>query len=354
MRCAPPSSMGWPPSASRGWHHDVRQGVIAYVVAIVLIGAISATRLYLGAHYPIDVLGGWIAGAALLSILVAVHVLRVDERAKARELAASGGRTAESGGAASRDATSVRLEGVRRDGRGLIAARLHRPAGHPVLPPAVRRGRLRRRGDRHRARDVHPDHPVRGDRADGGLEGQPVGGRSDRSLEPLTGQPWTFIGALAAATVGAVVGSLAGYLIGAWGGRPLLDRYGRYVHINPDDLDRADAGSRGTATGPSSSPAGSAAAGAHQLSRGRGAHAGRPLPPLQRPRARCRGTRRCSSAASCSARTTRRCTTRSARSSSHLRRRADRRSPYVIYAAGLAAAAAATGRGIRGGRAGRG
>ena len=60
--------------------HDVRQGVTAYVVAGVLIGAISATRIYLGAHYPIDVLGGWIAGAALLSILVAVHVLRVDER----------------------------------------------------------------------------------------------------------------------------------------------------------------------------------------------------------------------------------------------------------------------------------
>ena len=38
-----------------------------------------------------------------------------------------------------------------------------------------------------------------------------------------------------------MAGSLAGYLIGAWGGRPLLDRYGRYVHIHPDDLDRADA-----------------------------------------------------------------------------------------------------------------
>jgi membrane-associated phospholipid phosphatase len=65
--------------------HDVRQGVSAYLVAGVLIGAISATRLYLGAHFPIDVLGGWIAGAALLSILVAVHVLRVDERAHERE-----------------------------------------------------------------------------------------------------------------------------------------------------------------------------------------------------------------------------------------------------------------------------
>ena len=59
--------------------------------------------------------------------------------------------------------------------------------------------------------------------------------------EWLTGQPWTFIGVLVAATIGAAIGSLAGYLIGAWGGRPLLDRYGRYVHIQPDDLDRADA-----------------------------------------------------------------------------------------------------------------
>ena len=60
-------------------------------------------------------------------------------------------------------------------------------------------------------------------------------------VEPLTQAPWTFLGVLIAATLGAVAGSLAGYLIGAWGGRPLLDRYGRYVHIYPDDLDRADA-----------------------------------------------------------------------------------------------------------------
>ena len=65
--------------------HDHRQGMIAYGVAAVLIGAISATRIYLGAHYPIDVLGGWIAGGSLLAILVAIHVLRVDERAHERE-----------------------------------------------------------------------------------------------------------------------------------------------------------------------------------------------------------------------------------------------------------------------------
>jgi membrane-associated phospholipid phosphatase len=62
---------------------DRRQGIAAYLVALVLIGAISATRIYLGAHYPIDVLGGWIAGAALVSVIVAVHVLGVDERLRA-------------------------------------------------------------------------------------------------------------------------------------------------------------------------------------------------------------------------------------------------------------------------------
>jgi membrane-associated phospholipid phosphatase len=59
---------------------DRRQGMTAYFVALLLIGAISLIRLYLGAHYPMDLLGGWMAGAALLSILVSVHVLGVDER----------------------------------------------------------------------------------------------------------------------------------------------------------------------------------------------------------------------------------------------------------------------------------
>ena len=67
--------------------HDHRQGQVAYLVAAIFVGAISATRIYLGAHYPMDVVGGWMAGGALLSILVAVHVLGVDERERARELA---------------------------------------------------------------------------------------------------------------------------------------------------------------------------------------------------------------------------------------------------------------------------
>lgn len=60
-------------------------------------------------------------------------------------------------------------------------------------------------------------------------------------VERLTGAPWSFVIALVVATLGAVAGSLAGYLIGAWGGRPLLDRYGRYVHVDAAELDRADA-----------------------------------------------------------------------------------------------------------------
>jgi membrane protein DedA with SNARE-associated domain len=43
------------------------------------------------------------------------------------------------------------------------------------------------------------------------------------------------------ATLAEVVGSLAGYLIGFYGGRPLVDRFGRYVLLTHKDLDRAEA-----------------------------------------------------------------------------------------------------------------
>ena len=40
--------------------------------------------------------------------------------------------------------------------------------------------------------------------------------------------------------VGCTLGSVVSYALGAWGGRPLLDRYGKYLMINPDDLEVAD------------------------------------------------------------------------------------------------------------------
>jgi membrane protein DedA with SNARE-associated domain len=42
-------------------------------------------------------------------------------------------------------------------------------------------------------------------------------------------------------TVAEVLGSLVGYLIGRTGGRPLVDRLGKYVLLTHKDLDRADA-----------------------------------------------------------------------------------------------------------------
>jgi membrane protein DedA with SNARE-associated domain len=59
-------------------------------------------------------------------------------------------------------------------------------------------------------------------------------------VEPLTGLPWNIPLTVALATAGSLAGAVVGYAIGAWGGRPLLDRYGRYVGIGAADLDRAD------------------------------------------------------------------------------------------------------------------
>ena len=58
--------------------------------------------------------------------------------------------------------------------------------------------------------------------------------------EPLTGAAWTYWGAVIAGVVGNTIGSLASYAVGAFGGRPLLERYGRYVLISAHDLDTAD------------------------------------------------------------------------------------------------------------------
>lgn len=64
---------------------------------------------------------------------------------------------------------------------------------------------------------------------------------ADQSVvEPLTNLPWNIPLAVLLATVGSVVGALVGYAIGALGGRPILDRYGRYVGIGASDLDIAD------------------------------------------------------------------------------------------------------------------
>jgi membrane protein DedA with SNARE-associated domain len=40
--------------------------------------------------------------------------------------------------------------------------------------------------------------------------------------------------------VGCTVGSVISYALGAWGGRPLVERYGKYIMVHEEDLEKAD------------------------------------------------------------------------------------------------------------------
>ena len=60
------------------------------------------------------------------------------------------------------------------------------------------------------------------------------------ALEPLTGARWNFWVVVVVATIGNTLGSLVAYAIGAWGGRPFLERWGRYLLIRPHEIELAD------------------------------------------------------------------------------------------------------------------
>jgi membrane protein DedA with SNARE-associated domain len=59
-------------------------------------------------------------------------------------------------------------------------------------------------------------------------------------IEPLTGGRWNFWIVVVVATLGNTCGSLVGYAIGAYGGRPFLERYGRYLLIRQHEIELAD------------------------------------------------------------------------------------------------------------------
>ncbi|MEI7744587.1 MAG: DedA family protein [Chloroflexota bacterium] len=64
---------------------------------------------------------------------------------------------------------------------------------------------------------------------------------SDPTLvEPLTRGPWSFWIVVIVATLGNTLGSLVAYAIGAWGGRPFLERYGKYLLIRDHEIEAAD------------------------------------------------------------------------------------------------------------------
>ena len=59
-------------------------------------------------------------------------------------------------------------------------------------------------------------------------------------IEPITGQPWSFWIVVVVATVGNTIGSLIAYAIGAYGGRPFLQRYGEYLLIREHEIEIGD------------------------------------------------------------------------------------------------------------------
>jgi membrane protein DedA with SNARE-associated domain len=51
---------------------------------------------------------------------------------------------------------------------------------------------------------------------------------------------WSFVAVSVAGTLGYLIGSIAGWWIGLVGGRPLLERHGRWFHLTPEQLGRAE------------------------------------------------------------------------------------------------------------------
>ena len=60
------------------------------------------------------------------------------------------------------------------------------------------------------------------------------------SIEPITNARWSIPLLVVAATVGSLVGALIAYGIGAWAGRPILVRWGRYLRFTESDLERTE------------------------------------------------------------------------------------------------------------------
>ncbi len=51
---------------------------------------------------------------------------------------------------------------------------------------------------------------------------------------------WSWFAIGLAGTIGYVLGSIAGWAIGRYGGRPFVERYGRWLHLGPEKLERAE------------------------------------------------------------------------------------------------------------------
>ena len=56
----------------------------------------------------------------------------------------------------------------------------------------------------------------------------------------ISSHAWVYVAMALAGTLGYLVGSVVGWTIGLYGGRPLLERRGRWLHLGEDKLQRAE------------------------------------------------------------------------------------------------------------------
>jgi membrane protein DedA with SNARE-associated domain len=59
--------------------------------------------------------------------------------------------------------------------------------------------------------------------------------------EPIESNFWAYVAMASAGALGYILGSIAGWAIGYYGGRPFVERRGRWLHVTPHTLDRAEA-----------------------------------------------------------------------------------------------------------------
>ena len=72
--------------------------------------------------------------------------------------------------------------------------------------------------------------------ASGAIVGQSVTLFGDTISTPA----WAFVAMAVSGTIGYTIGAVIGWGIGHYGGRPLLERRGRWFHLGPERLERAE------------------------------------------------------------------------------------------------------------------
>jgi membrane protein DedA with SNARE-associated domain len=74
----------------------------------------------------------------------------------------------------------------------------------------------------------------------GALAGGAVAGQILLFGRPIGSPFWGFVAVSLAGTLGYLLGSIIGWGIGAYGGRPLIEGRGKWLHVSPANLARAE------------------------------------------------------------------------------------------------------------------